>query len=423
MKIRLYHAKIASFEGAPHLTEGELWVEDGRIGYIGGERADAPDFDRELDCRGGLLLPGFKNAHTHSGMTFLRSRADDMPLDRWLNEQVYPYERQLTGADIDVLVRLAILEYVAGGQTAMFDMYFHLDEAVNAAVESGFRMVLVGATNDYGGSAKETEREFCRFNRLHPLVSYRMGIHAEYTTSEPLLCEMVELARQYREPFYTHLSETAREVRLCYDRYGMSPIEKLDSLGAFEYGGGGYHMVHLDAHDMDIVKARGLYAITCPASNLKLGSGVAPIAEYLRRGIPVAIGTDGPASNNCLDFFREMFLVSALQKVRESDAAACDALEVLKMACVNGAHAMGLTDCDALAVGKQADLVLLDLLWPNMQPENNILKNVVYSGSRQNVRMTMVAGRVLYEDGVFHTGCDPQEIYQKAGAIVRRMNA
>ena len=421
MKIRLYHAKIARFTGTPHVTEGELWVEDGRITHVGAPRADAPAFDRAIDCRGGLLLPGFKNAHTHSGMTFLRSHADDLPLAAWLNEQVFPLERQLTGRDIDTLVRLAILEYVSGGQTAMFDMYFHLDEAANAAIESGFRMVLVGATNDFGGSARETEAEYRHFNALHPLVSYRIGIHAEYTTSEPLLCDMAALARQLHEPFYTHLAETKAEVEGCYARYGMSPLEKLESLGAFEYGGGGYHMVHLGETDFDICARRGLFAVTCPGSNLKLASGIAPVCEFLRRGIPVAIGTDGPASNNCLDFFREMFLVTALQKVREDDAAACDALEVLRMACVNGAHAMRLPDCDGLEPGKQADLVLLDLHQPNMQPENHILKNVVYSGSKQNVRLTMVAGKILYEDGAFYTGCDPERIYAEANAIIRRM--
>lgn len=421
MNIRLFHAKIAQLSGTPRIVDGELWVEGGRISHVGGVKEGAPAFDREIDCRGGLLLPGFKNAHTHSGMTFLRSHADDLPLADWLNEQVFPFERQLTGRDIDMLVRLAILEYVSGGQTAMFDMYFHLDEAANAAIESGFRMALVGATNDYGGTAAQTEAEYRRFNALHPLISYRIGIHAEYTTSEPLLREMVELARQLHEPFYTHIAETRAEVESCCARYGMSPIEKLESLGAFEYGGGGYHMVHLSARDLDICAQRGLYAVTCPASNLKLASGVAPVSEFLRRGIPVAIGTDGPASNNCLDFFREMFLVTALQKVREDDAAACDALEVLKMACVGGAHAMRLADCDDLAVGKQADLVLLDLDQPNMQPENNVLKNVVYSGSKQNVRLTMVAGRILYENGEFFTGCDPERIYAEANAIIRRM--
>lgn len=425
MKIRFFNAKIARFGGAaPTLDAGELHVgDDGRIAHAGPAPAQpAGPFDREIDCRGGLLLPGFKNAHTHSAMTFLRSHADDLPLARWLEEQVFPYEDQLTGRDVKALVRLAILEYVSGGQTAAFDMYFNQDEAAEAAIEAGFRFVMVSAVNDYGGTAREAEAEYRRFNELHPLIGYRIGVHAEYTTSEPLLKDMAALARALHEPFYTHLAETRAEVEGCYARYGMSPLEKLDALGAFAYGGGGFHMVHLSPADLDIAAARGLCAVTCPASNLKLASGVAPVCAMLRRGIPVAIGTDGPASNNCLDFFREMFLVSGLQKAAEGDAAACGALDVLQMACANGARAMGLSACDDLAPGKQADLVLLELRAPNMQPENDVLKNVVYSGGKQNVRLTMVAGRILYEDGAFYTGCDPERVYAEANAIIRRMD-
>ena len=418
--IRFYNGRVLEPAG---LSENEVWTDGAEIRYVGPKRDDMPAFSRQIDLRGDLLMPGFKDAHTHSGMTFLRSHADDLPLADWLEKQVFPYERQLTGRDIGTLVRLAILEYVSGGQTAMFDMYFHLDEAAEAAISSGFRLSFVGATNDYGGSARQTEAEYHRFNALHPLVNYRIGIHAEYTTSEPLLIDMAALSRELHEPFFTHLAETRAEVDGCYARYGMSPLQKLDSLGAFAYGGGGFHMVHLSPDDLDLCARRGLYAVTCPASNLKLASGVAPVCEFLRRGIPVAIGTDGPASNNCLDFFREMFLVTGLQKVAERDAAACGALDVLRMACVNGAHAMGLVDCDDLLPGKQADLVLLELHQPNMQPENDVLKNVVYSGSKQNVRLTMVAGRILYEDGAFFTGCDPERIYAEANAIIRRMEA
>jgi len=422
MNIRLFNAKIAQFTPVTRLIDGEVWVEGDRVTHAGNTREMPPRFDREIDCRGGVLLPGFKNAHTHSAMTFLRSHADDLPLQEWLFEQVFPFEGQLTESDVDTLVRLAILEYVSGGQTAAMDMYFHLDAAVNAAVESGFRFVLVGSANDHGGSAKETEAEYKKYNAIDPLISYRMGIHAEYTTAESLIRDHAELAKQYREPFFTHLSETKAEVEGCYARYGMSPIEKLDRLGAFDFGGGGYHMVHVSERDLAIMQEKHLFAVTCPASNLKLASGIAPVSEFLRRGIPVAIGTDGAASNNCLDFFREMFLVTALQKVRENDASACDALEVLKMACFHGAHAMGLTDCDEIAVGKRADIVLIGLDRPNMQPENNILKNIVYSGSKENVRMTMVAGRILYENGEFFTGCDAEKIYADARAIIRRMD-
>jgi 5-methylthioadenosine/S-adenosylhomocysteine deaminase len=168
------------------------------------------------------------------------------------------------------------------------------------------------------------------------------------------------------------------------------------------------------------MKERKMTVVTCPGSNTKLASGVAPVYEYLARGIPVAIGTDGPASNNCLDMFREMFLVTGLQKLRHG-AEAVDATDVLEMACRNGAYACGFPDCDCLAVGKQADLVLIDLHQPNMQPLNNIEKNVVYSGSKQNVILTMVAGKVLYENGEFHIDDDPERIYAEANRIIRRM--
>lgn len=218
-----------------------------------------------------------------------------------------------------------------------------------------------------------------------------------------------------------HLSETEAEVRACRERYGMSPVQFLDAVGMFEYGGGGYHCVHMSEEDMDIFEKRGLYVITNPASNLKLASGIAPITAFLKRGIQVAIGTDGAASNNCLDFFREMFLVSGLAKIREKDAAVADATEVLKMACVNGAKAMQLADCDILSEGKKADLIMIDLQMPNMQPLNHIAKNIVYSGSKQNVKMTMINGRILYRDGKFFVGVKPEEIYRKVNGIMQRI--
>ena len=189
----------------------------------------------------------------------------------------------------------------------------------------------------------------------------------------------------------------------------------------YTYGGGGFHCVHLSDHDFEIMKRHGLYAVTNPASNLKLASGIAPIKRFLDEGIPVALGTDGAASNNALDFFREMYLMGTLAKVRENDAACVPAEEVLYSATAEGARCMGLVDCDRLAVGKKADLFLLNLKQPNMQPMNNIPKNIVYAGSKTNVKLTMVNGRILYENGQFDIGFDPEEIYAKATSIIGRM--
>ena len=201
----------------------------------------------------------------------------------------------------------------------------------------------------------------------------------------------------------------------------MTPVAYMDYLGLFQYGGCLFHGVHMDDSDFDIIKDRGISIVTNPASNLKLASGIAPIKRYLDMGIPVAIGTDGPASNNCLDMFREMFLVTGLQKAVCDDPEAVPAMEVLKMATVNGAHAMGLSECDTLSAGKKADLIMIDLMQPNMQPLQNIEKNIVYSGSKQNVKMTMIGGKILYRGGEFFLDCPAEEIYREANASARRI--
>lgn len=177
----------------------------------------------------------------------------------------------------------------------------------------------------------------------------------------------------------------------------------------------------MDEEDFAILKERRMFEVTNPASNLKLASGIAPIKKYIDYEIPVAIGTDGPASNNCLDMFREMFLVTGLQKAICDDPEAVPAQEVLKMATVNGAHAMGIPECDVIAVGKKADMILIDLMQPNMQPLQNIEKNLVYSGSKQNVKMTMIAGKILYHNGEFYLDSTKEEIFKKAQESANRI--
>ena len=422
MNIRFYNARILPMETADAtIAEGELWVKDGCIALVGDPHGVTPPaFDREIDCEGNLLLPGFKNAHTHSAMTFLRSFADDKPLHRWLHEDCFPMEAHLTGDDVYTLTKLAVLEYVSGGITAAFDMYMHVDRISDCAHDTGFRFVLCGAVNDYGGTAQTLRSEYETYNHAHPLIASRLGFHAEYTTARSLLEEIAALAQELKAPVFTHLAETQAEVEDCFRRTGMSPVAYLDSLGMFRYGGGGFHMVHPMEGDYRIMKERGLYVCTNPSSNVKLSSGIAPIEAYYEAGIPVAIGTDGAASNNCLDFFREMFLVTGLQKLIVG-ASAADAVRVLHSACSVGARMMGLDSCDCLAVGKQADLVMIDLHQPNMQPLNHIAKNIVYSGCKANVALTMVAGRILYERGAYTFDVDPEAVYRKSNEIIARI--
>jgi 5-methylthioadenosine/S-adenosylhomocysteine deaminase len=422
MNTRFFNGRICTMEnGSEDIISGELWVEGNRVSYVGPGKPSDIHFDREIDLMGNLVLPGFKNAHTHSAMTFLRSYADDMPLLDWLHKQVFPLEAKLNAEDVYWFSYLAILEYLSGGITANMDMYMFPHEHARASIDSGMRTVIVGALNSFGGSIEQAERDYDYFNNLHERISAQFGFHAEYTCSPELLSEIGSMINRRKAPVYTHCSESRREVDECIARTGLTPTQWIDSHGIFNYGGGAYHCVHMTQEDLQIFKQRNLAVISCPGSNTKLASGIAPLSEMLDMGIPVALGTDGPASNNCLDMFREMFLATGLQKLSHDNAAQLNAMTVLKMACSTGATVMGLPDCDSLAAGKLADLVVIDLHQPNMQPENNILKNIVFSGSKSNVKLTMINGEVLYEDGVFHTSEKPEYIYRKANEHARRI--
>lgn len=425
--IQFYNARIATMAG-DEIIEGELWVDGTRIVYVGpSEDADHASLSHEdvqrIDLKGDLVLPGFKNAHTHSAMTFLRSFADDLPLHDWLTKQVFPMEAKLTGDDVYWLTKLAIMEYLTSGITANFDMYMFTDAIAEAARDTGFRTVLCGTINDFGGTPEEEAEKYVRFNNFDPLVSYVLGFHAEYTTSLDLLQGLAEVAKEYKAPVFTHNAETKSEVQGSLERHGKTPTQLFNDLGLHDYGGGGFHCLYLEEQDVEIFRERGLHLVTNPGSNSKLASGIAPLVDYSEEGLKLSIGTDGPASNNALDFFREMYLTTVLQKLKYEDASAMLALDVLRMATVGGAHAMGLTNCDTLEVGKEADLQVLSLDRPNFQPENNLLKNVVYSGSKHNVRLTMVGGKILYQQGVYDIGVEDEEVYRRANEIIRRMTS
>ena len=433
MNIRFYNAKILTLKEDEtfEIITGELWVKGNTICYVGDGKnpteilekmgGEPLIWEREMDVKGNLLMPGFKNAHSHTAMTFLRSYADDLPLQDWLFKQVFPKEDQLTEEIVYDLDILGFMEYLTSGITTCFDMYFFPPVNARAAEDCGFRIVQVPGLNNFGGTLEAMEENFHKVNEISELSSFMIGFHAEYTTSLELMEGVAGLAHKFQSPVYLHNSETALEVKECFDRHGMSPTQLMDKIGMYDFGGGGYHCVYFSDKDFEIFKRRNLTAVTCPASNMKLASGMAPLKRFVQEGINVAIGTDGAASNNSLDMFKEMFLASALSKVREMDAECVSADKILYMATTGGAKAMGLKDCDCLAAGKKADLIMIDLQQPNMQPENNIVKNLVYSGSKQNVMMTMVNGKILYEDQKFLIGFEPADVYKRANEIIRSM--
>ena len=416
--IRFYNGKVLSFKNGTEITDDEVWIDGSKIVYVG--KSLDKKADREINLNGNLLMPSFKNAHTHSAMTFARSLADDLPLQPWLYDMIFPMEAKLTGEDIYHLSKLAFLEYLTSGISACFDMYYFPEDMARASVDFGFRTVMTCGLNNFKESIEKLEEYYNTFNKYNELISYKLGFHAEYTTSKELLEGVSSLAQKYKAPVFTHSSETESEVKECIGRYGKTPTALFDELGLFNYGGGAYHSVWANDDDLEIYEKRGVYAVINAGSNSKLASGIAPVSKMIDKGINLAVGTDGPSSNNALDMFREMYLIAATQKLNDKDAASTDANKILEMATVGSAKCMGLDDCDIIDEGKTADLIVLDLNRPNMQPINNITKNIVYSGSKENVKLTMINGKILYENGEF-VGINTEEIYRNAQRITDRI--
>ena len=416
--IRFYNGKVLTLKNRTKITDDEVWTDGKQIVYVGKNCKEKAD--KEINLHGNLLMPSFKNAHTHSAMTFARSLADDLPLQPWLYDMIFPMEAKLTADDIYHLSMLAFLEYLTSGISACFDMYYFPEAMAKASVDFGFRTVMTSGLNNFKESIENVEGYYNQFNNYNELVSYKLGFHAEYTTSKDLLKGIAKLAEKYEAPVFTHSSETESEVKECIDRYGKTPTALFDELGLFNYGGGAYHSVWLNDNDIEIYKNRGIWAVINAGSNSKLASGIAPVSKLIQRDINLAVGTDGPSSNNALDMFREMYLIAATQKLNDKDAASTDANEILQMATVGSARCMGLDNCDVIDIGKAADLIVIDLNKPNMQPINNITKNIVYSGSKENIKLTMINGKIPYENGEF-VDIDTEKIYRNVQKITDRI--
>lgn len=416
MSVRFYNCRILTMKDS-NIIEGELWTDNDRISYIGPSVDDSDKkFDREIDCKGNLLMPGLKNAHTHSAMTFSRSLADEYCLDDWLHKAIFPREAKLTPEAVYWYAKLAYAEYLAGGITSCFDMYFFRELTAKAAIETGFRHVFCGAANDYGGF-DELEGYYNSLNSMDPLVSFIFGFHAEYTTSEDNLKRMSDLAHKYEAPVFTHISESYPEVEGCRERYGVTPAVLFDRLGIFDYGGGGFHCVWFTDEDREIFKNRGLWSVFNACSNLKLASGITPVYKFIEKDMKIAIGTDGAGSNNALSMFREMYLDTVLSNIETHNAAAVDPFTILKAGTTGGALCMGLNDSDVLDTGKKADIIMIDMKKPSMQPENNIIRNLIYSGDNSIVKMTMIDGKILYEDGNYTT-IDIDEVISESNKLL-----
>ena len=422
MKILFKNAYVLTMKDGEKPFISDVLVEDKIISKIA---KDINDSEAQIiDASNTVLMPGFKNAHTHSAMVFSRSSSDNLALWDWLSNCIFPMEEQFIENDVYSMSKVAFLEYLTSGITACYDMYYFPHEIARAARDIGFKAVILAAPPADRVTAEEIKSTFVDIRNLDKdLIDMRLGVHAEYTTPNERLDAIKALCDEFEMPFSTHASETINEVNGCKERHnGLTPTELFDSLGLFKYGGVLFHNVILTENDIKIMKDRGLYAVTCPGSNSKLASGIAPICDLVKAGIDVCIGTDGAGSNNCLDMFKEMHLLYSLAKIKENDATALNAFDILKMATVNGAKALGLNDALYIEEGAKADLMLLDLLKPNMQPINNLVSNIVYSGSKDNVKLTMINGKILYQDGKFNINEDLIRLYENVQEISDRLN-
>ena len=413
MAILFKNARILTMKD-DNIFEGNIVIKDNRIAYIGNDYKAYGPFEREIDCHNNLLMPGFKNPHAHSGMVFVRDLVKNVSLQEWLFKYIFPREEHLIPEDIYHLNKVAYLEYVSGGITTVFEHYFFPDSSAKAAEDFGMRTLLLGTYDAQKTSVAKLVDNVHKYNdRKDPLVRYVFGFHAEYTSDEELLEKTKEAIDIAKTPFFTHMSETQKEVDECVQRHGLTPAKFLYNNGLFAYGGGGYHCSHFTDEEVKIFKENNLTIVSCPGSNKQLASGDAPLNKYFKEGVRIALGTDGPASNDRLDMFYEMQLA-----VSNNGFSVISPFEYLKMITVNGAIAMDI-DAEYLEVGKLADIIMLDM--SNL--EGDIISNIVNKGSVNNVKLTMINGKILYENGKYFLKESLEDIYKNADKVKQRIES
>lgn len=384
----------------PVLENAFIHIAGNRIAYVGTERPDGV-FEEEVNGKGMVAMPGLINAHTHTAMTLLRSYADDMNLQDWLFQKIFPFEDTLTPEMVYEGSVRGVREMLATGTTCFHDMYFFQAETARAAEEAGMRGVLCEGITDAVLETKlqKTEQLLQSLSEGSGRLKVAISPHAVYTCSKETLQAAAEFAKRHHLQIHTHLAETKTEHEDCVREYGVTPTERMRDCGVFDVPCTAAHGVWLDESDRRILKEYGVSVVHNPVSNLKLASGVAPIPQMVEEGINVALGTDGASSNNNLDLFEEVKLTGILHKGITLDPTVLPAWEVLKMATVNGAKALGYSDLGMLKEGYLADLILLDFNQPHLTPNHNTVSNLVYAVKGSDVTHTMVDGKFVYRKG------------------------
>ena len=432
MRLLLKDAGILAWKDGrfDYIPRGFLGIDGDTIDYVGADRP-AAGYDREKDMSGKQLSPGLINCHCHAAMTLLRGIGSDLPLDRWLYEAMFPVEDRMKTDDFIAGNELAVLELLASGVTSFSDMYMEPQTLIELNEQVGMKVNLTRVVRAFD-PAEPPEKNFrvaeslALFDQYHGAQNGRIrvdfGVHAEYTINDAVTRYYADRIRPYRErgaAVQLHLSETRKEHEECVARHGMTPAAWFEAMGIFDLPAAAAHCVWCTHGDLDILKAHGVSPIHNPTSNLKLGSGFAPVPEMLERGLNVTLGTDGAASNNNLNMFEEMHIAAIGINGYLMDPELMPPSAILRMATVNGAKLQGRGDTGRLAVGMKADIAAVDMDKPHLYPAFEPMPRLVYSAQASDVVMTMVDGRILYENGEYLTNDRDKAMYDAKMAVRR----
>ena len=405
-----------------------LLIKNDLIAEISDE-IDETNVDKIIDASGKILLPGLVNTHTHLSMTLFRGLADDLSLDSWLNDHIWPMEANLNGDYCYIGALLGAVELIKSGTTTFSDMYFYMEDVARAIDEAGIRAVLSYGMIDFGDAERreaEIRENLTLFENCNGMADGRIkvffGPHSPYTASEELLIKVRQLADEYNMGIHIHVSETQKEINDVSEEKGLRPFEYLEKIGFLGPDVVAAHCVWLSDDEIEIIKKHGVKVSHNPCSNMKLASGISPVSKLIENDICVSIGTDGASSNNNLDLIEELKTASLLQKVSTLDPNVLNSHEAIAMGTIKGAEALGLSDeIGSIEVGKKADIILVDTNSANMVPDSSTLtSNMIYSANGSNVDTTICNGKILMENKKL-TVLDEQEIYDKAREAIKNL--
>lgn len=426
--ITLVNGHILADPAIPFVVpHGRTVISGNRLAVVNAALESSPD-PTAIDCSGCLIMPGLVNTHTHAAMSLLRGLADDLPLERWLRDYIFPVEdRHADREFVRVGTELSATEMVLGGITTFADGYFHMEEAATAALTVGMRAVIAQGILDLptpdaaAGNWLPRVTRFLKECPRGPLITLALFCHSPYLCEPETFRQARALADDYGLPLFCHVAETEWEVNEIINRYGFSPVEYLSRLGVLGNGFIAVHAVYLTEREQELLAKTNTPVVHCPETNMKLASGVCPVQSLLEAGVIVGLGTDGPASNNNLDLFEEMRSASYMAKLITRDPSALPAATLIRMATIDGAQVLGLAkEIGSLVPGKLADLIVVDFAKPHLTPVYEHCSHLVFSARASDVRDVIINGSLVVREGKLLT-IDPREVVEKARFLACRI--